>query len=268
MKAFVLLLVGILLGGAGVAAYYERGRAEDERELARAEVKAAEAAKPADAVTGDAVDAGAWPPPDMAQAPAAPPPAAPSDLATPGSIAPPMAATVPTTDPASAAQGAPPLPPPPSQALAIPVQGVSAEQLADTFTQSRGTGRSHDAIDIMAARGTPVLAVEDGRIAKLFLSKPGGITLYQFDPSERIAYYYAHLEGYAPGIAEGKLVKRGEVIGYVGSTGNANPDGPHLHFAIFALGPEKRWWQGTPVNPYPLLAAKAPAPAAVGAGSR
>jgi murein DD-endopeptidase MepM/ murein hydrolase activator NlpD len=269
MKAIVLLLIGILLGGAGVAAYYERGRAEDERELARAEVKAADAAQPADAVPGDTVDAGAWPPPGMAQAPATPPPAA-SDIATTGSIAPPMATTVPT-DPALAgadASTAPALPPPPSQALAIPVQGIAAEQLADTYTQSRGEGRSHDAIDIMAPRGTPVLAVEDGRVAKLFLSKPGGITLYQFHPSERIAYYYAHLEGYAPGVAEGKLVKRGEVIGYVGSTGNADPDGPHLHFAIFALGPEKRWWQGTPVNPYPLLAAKAPAPAAVGAGSR
>jgi murein DD-endopeptidase MepM/ murein hydrolase activator NlpD len=270
MKSIVLLLVGILLGGAGVAAYYERGRAEDERELARAEVQAADAAKPADAVSGDAVDAGAWPPPDMAQAPATPVPTPPSDLATPGSIAPPMPATVPGTDPALAgdAGALAPLGPPPSQALAIPVQGVAAEQLADTYTQSRGEGRSHDAIDIMAPRGTPVLAVEDGRIAKLFLSKPGGITLYQFDPSERIAYYYAHLEGYAPGIAEGKLVKRGDVIGYVGSTGNASPDGPHLHFAIFALGPEKRWWQGTPVNPYPLLAAKAPAPAAVAAGAR
>ena len=267
MKAILLLLVGMLLGGAAVAVYYERGRAEDERELARAEVKAADAARAAGAVPGDAVDAGAWPPPGMAQAP---PPPSPDPAAT-GSIAPPMAGTVPGTDPALAADPAasPALPPPPSQALAIPVQGIPAEQLADTYTQSRGEGRSHDAIDIMAARGTPVLAVEDGRVAKLFLSKPGGITLDQFDPSERIAYYYAHLEGYAPGIAEGKLVKRGEVIGYVGSTGNASPDGPHLHFAIFALGPEKRWWQGKPVNPYPLLAAKAPAPAAVaGGGSR
>ena len=148
------------------------------------------------------------------------------------------------------------LPPPPSQGLLVPVAGIQPAQLSDTYTQSRGGGRVHEAIDIMAPRGTPVYAVEDGRIAKLFLSQPGGITLYQFDPSERLAYYYAHLDGYAPGIAEGRTVKRGELLGYVGSTGNANPDGPHLHFAVFALGPDKKWWQGSPINPYPLLAGK------------
>ena len=105
----------------------------------------------------------------------------------------------------------------------------------------------------MAPRGTPVVAVDDGKVVKLFNSKPGGLTVYQFDPDEKLAYYYAHLDRYAPGLAEGTVVKRGDVIGYVGSTGNANPDAPHLHFAVFVLGPEKRWWQGTPINPYPLL---------------
>ena len=105
----------------------------------------------------------------------------------------------------------------------------------------------------MATRGTPVLAVADGRIVKLFDSKAGGKTLYQFDPDETVAYYYAHLEGYERGIAEGLQVRQGQVIGYVGSSGNASPDAPHLHFAIFRLGPAKLWWQGTPVNPYPLL---------------
>ena len=105
----------------------------------------------------------------------------------------------------------------------------------------------------MAARGTPVVAVEDGRVAKLFRSDAGGITIYQFDPSERYAYYYAHLQGYAPGIAEGRPLKRGDVIGQVGSTGNADPAAPHLHFAVFVLGPEKEWWKGTAINPYPLL---------------
>ena len=114
-------------------------------------------------------------------------------------------------------------------------------------------GRVHNAIDIMAPRGTPVLAVADGRIEKLFLSKPGGRTIYQFDPTEQWSYYYAHLQRYAPGLAEGDHVKRGEVIGYVGSTGNASADAPHLHFGIYRLGEEKRWWTGTPVNPYPLL---------------
>jgi murein DD-endopeptidase MepM/ murein hydrolase activator NlpD len=138
-------------------------------------------------------------------------------------------------------------------ALLIPVQGVQAAKLVDTFTQSRGAGRLHDAIDIMAARGTPVLAAADGRVVKLFNSKPGGTTVYQFDREEKLAYYYAHLDRYADGLAEGKVLKRGEVIGYVGSTGNASPDAPHLHFAVFVLGPEKHWWQGVAVNPYPLL---------------
>ena len=119
--------------------------------------------------------------------------------------------------------------------------------------QSRGTGRLHDAIDIMATRGTPVLAVADGRVAKLFDSKPGGLTVYQFDREEKLAYYYAHLDRYAAGLTEGRVLKRGEVLGYVGSTGNASPSAPHLHFAVFVLGPEKKWWQGTAVNPYPLL---------------
>lgn len=140
-----------------------------------------------------------------------------------------------------------------SGALIIPVQGVSANQLTDTFNDARGNGRVHDAIDIMAPKGTPVFAVGDGKVVKLFNSKQGGLTLYQFDSAELHAYYYAHLDSYAIGTIEGKSVRRGELIGYVGSTGNASPDGPHLHFAIFVLGPEKKWWQGTAINPFPLL---------------
>jgi murein DD-endopeptidase MepM/ murein hydrolase activator NlpD len=153
----------------------------------------------------------------------------------------------------------PPLPRPdapaalPPGGLAVPVQGVTATQLTDTFDDTRGTGRIHEALDIMAPAGTPVLAVADGPVAKLFDSKAGGLTIYQFDPTGTYAYYYAHLQGYAPGLAEGRMLRRGEVIGYVGSTGNADPAAPHLHFAIFRLGPEKRWSEGTPVNPYPLL---------------
>ena len=137
-----------------------------------------------------------------------------------------------------------------SRALTIPVQGITAPQLKDTFMQARAGGVPHDAIDIMAPRGTPVLAVDDGRIAKLFLSKAGGITLYQFNPDSRYAYYYAHLDRYVDGMTEGAPVSKGQVIGYVGSTGNASPDAPHLHFAIFKLGPERQWWQGVPLNPY------------------
>lgn len=169
-------------------------------------------------------------------------------LVLPSVIAPPAPAPAAVSAPAAAATPMPGL----SQLL-LPVQGVKPAQLVDTYTQSRGAGRSHDAIDIMAARGTPVLAVADGRVVKLFTSKPGGLTLYEFDPEQKVAYYYAHLDGYAGGLVEGSQVKRGEVIGYVGSTGNASPEAPHLHFAIFLLGPEKRWWQGTAVNPFALL---------------
>lgn len=137
--------------------------------------------------------------------------------------------------------------------LLMPVQGITTADLYDTYSDARGEGRSHDAIDIMAPTGRPVRAVADGRIAKLFASVPGGLTIYQFDGEERLAYYYAHLDRYADDLQEGATVKRGDVIGYVGATGNANKDAPHLHFAIFVLGPEKRWWQGTPVNPYPVL---------------
>lgn len=137
-----------------------------------------------------------------------------------------------------------------SRALTVPVQGISASLLSDTYSQTRAAGSPHEAIDIMAARGTPVLAVEDGLVVKLFLSKPGGITIYQFDPDNAYAYYYAHLDRYADGVVEGAALRKGQVIGYVGSTGNASPDAPHLHFAIFKLGPERQWWRGTPLNPY------------------
>jgi len=138
--------------------------------------------------------------------------------------------------------------------------GVDASQLFDTFTQSRAAGRPHEAIDIMAPRGTPVMAVADGKVEKLFLSKPGGLTVYPFDTAEKLAYYYAHLDRYAAGLAEGQALKRGELVGYVGSSGNADPAHPHLHFAIFELGPEKHWWEGRALNPYPLLAGEASAP--------
>ena len=139
-----------------------------------------------------------------------------------------------------------------SRNLLLPIASVTAAQLADTYAQSRAAGNVHEALDIMAPRGTPVLAVEDGRVAKLFVSKPGGITLYQFDHNTEYAYYYAHLDRYADGLKEGVPLRKGQVIGYVGSTGNASPDAPHLHFAIFRLGPERQWWKGTAVNPFPV----------------
>jgi len=142
--------------------------------------------------------------------------------------------------------------------LAIPVEGVRPDQLTDTYTAARAGGeRTHDAIDIMAPEGTPVVAAADGIVEKLFYSDGGGgITVYVRSPDKRWTYYYAHLQGYAPGLAEGQRVKRGQMIGRVGSTGNANPAGPHLHFAINRMQPGERWWQGNPINPYPLLAGK------------
>lgn len=148
-----------------------------------------------------------------------------------------------------------PVPAAPALSLIIPVEGITPAQLSDTFTDARGEGRLHDAIDIMAPTGTPVRAVADGRIAKLFNSKAGGLTLYQFDATDTVAFYYAHLDRYADGVAEGQVLRQGDLVGYVGYTGNASPDGPHLHFAIMVLGPEKKWWQGAAINPYPYLRA-------------
>ena len=145
--------------------------------------------------------------------------------------------------------------------LAVPVAGVKAAQLLDTYKQARAGGaRVHDAIDIMADEGTPVVAAAPGRLEKLFFSKGGGgLTAYVRSPDQRYMFYYAHLRDYAPGLKEGQAVKQGDPIGTVGHTGNASPAGPHLHFAINRMAPGEKWYNGTPVNPYPLLAGKQPA---------
>ena len=137
--------------------------------------------------------------------------------------------------------------------LTMPIEGVKPSDLLDTFNQSRGNGKRHEATDIMAPRGTPVHAIEDGSIRKLFLSKAGGITIYEFDPESIYCFYYAHLDHYAAGLHEGQQVKKGDIIGYVGSTGDASEAAPHLHFAIVKLGPGKEWWKGTAINAYPIL---------------
>jgi murein DD-endopeptidase MepM/ murein hydrolase activator NlpD len=171
-------------------------------------------------------------------------------------------ATTTRTHPASVREPVSPVPPVPvspteagavvalrARDLKIPVEGVDRKDLRNTFAEARGS-RTHEALDILAPRGREVRAVEDGRIQKLFTSKAGGLTIYEFDTTETFAYYYAHLDRYADGLLEGQMVRRGDVIGYVGSTGNASPDAPHLHFAIFRLGPERQWWKGDPINPY------------------
>jgi murein DD-endopeptidase MepM/ murein hydrolase activator NlpD len=136
--------------------------------------------------------------------------------------------------------------------LLFPVIGVETRRLTDTFAETRGGNRPHEALDVIAPRGSSVVAVDDGHIAKLFASDRGGLTIYQFDPTQTFSYYYAHLDRYAPGLLEGQPVRKGDKIGEVGSTGNARSDAPHLHFTIFRLGPERRWWEGTPINPFTL----------------
>jgi murein DD-endopeptidase MepM/ murein hydrolase activator NlpD len=144
--------------------------------------------------------------------------------------------------------------PAPTLRLAMPVAGVDAKALTDQFAEARGGGsRKHEAIDILAPRGTPVLAVAEGNVAKLFDSKQGGLTVYQFDNTQQYAFYYAHLDHYAPGLKEGTLLRKGDTLGYVGTTGDAPKDTPHLHFAVFRLGPEKQWWKGEALNPLPML---------------
>lgn len=225
MSKAALLFLAIVLVGANVAIYHfgrERGAASP----------VVVAQSPSAVVATNA----ASPAPAPVQQPAASAPTAPAT--TDARATPPVA-----TAPIAAGEGA----------LTIPVQGVTSAQLRDTFSEARSEGRVHEALDIMAPRGTPVLAVADGTVEKLFTSVPGGLTIYQFEPTGRYAYYYAHLDRYADGLQEKQAIRRGEVIGYVGSTGNADPSAPHLHFAIFELGPERQWWKGTAINPYPVF---------------
>lgn len=137
--------------------------------------------------------------------------------------------------------------------LIVPVVGVKPEQLLDTFADARSEGRVHDAIDIPAAAGTPVVAAADGEVVKLFQSDRGGITIYQLSADRKLILYYAHLQRYADGLMAGKVVRQGEVIAYVGDTGNAGAGNFHLHFSIAIVADPKRYWEGTNINPYPLL---------------
>lgn len=141
-----------------------------------------------------------------------------------------------------------------TRALMVPVQGVRAERVQDTFGDARGSTRRHNALDIMAPRGTPVLAADDGRVLRMHRNSLGGITIYALDPESRFVYYYAHLDRYREGLVEGAPLAKGEVIGYVGTTGNAPPNMPHLHFQVMRLTTERRYWDGVPVNPKPYFA--------------
>jgi len=142
--------------------------------------------------------------------------------------------------------------------LAIPVAGITATDLSDTFTDERGAGGQddhvHEALDIMAPAGTPVIAAAPGRVERLFASRAGGNTVYVRSPDGRVLHYYAHLQNYAPGLVEGQQVTAGQPLGTVGASGNADPGAPHLHFAILRTTPDAEWWEpARAVNPYPLL---------------
>jgi peptidoglycan LD-endopeptidase LytH len=158
---------------------------------------------------------------------------------------------------AACAGNPPPAPGPPGAAgigrLVIPVAGVDSHELRDSYHEPRSGGRQHRAIDIAAPRGTPVYAAADGTILRLHQGNLGGISIYQLDADGRTRYYYAHLFRYARGLREGQRVRRGEVIGYVGDTGNAGRGNYHLHFSVAILDDPRRWWEGTNLNPYPLL---------------
>lgn len=223
LRILLVFLAGLLLGANLV--YFVMHRALPHGSTTPASVPSATASTP----TGMA-------PIGTASTPA------PVAIAATGTIPAPADTTAPADDPVIGPTG-----------LLLPVAGVRAGQLVDTYSDARSENRVHDAIDIMAPRGTPVLAASDGTVAKLFTSKLGGLTIYEFDPTSTWVYYYAHLDRYADGLAEGQPLRRGDVIGHVGSSGNASPDAPHLHFEVSRLGPEKHWWQATPVNPYPLL---------------
>ena len=169
------------------------------------------------------------------------PPSAPIAIGTP---LPPSESPTPTPEPANFVG---------RLNLIIPVAGVRPDQLLDTYSDARSEGRTHDAIDIPAAAETPVLAAADGKIIKLFQSERGGTTIYQLSANQEMIFYYAHLSHYAEGLAEGNLVKQGEVIAYVGDTGNAGAGNYHLHFSIALVTDPKRYWEGANINPYPLL---------------
>lgn len=164
----------------------------------------------------------------------------------------------------AAASGLPTLAAAPADATAVahlnsllfPVAGGDSARLADSFDEPRDGGeRTHRAIDIMAPKGTPVLAVADGRILRLANTAKGGISIYAADLEEQYVYYYAHLDHYHPNIYTGRPLLRGDTLGYVGTTGNAPKNLPHLHFQLMRMPSDRKYWNGEPINPYPLLRA-------------
>ena len=260
MKTVAGFVVGFLMGAAA-ALFFERGREGIAPPPRTAEAVTAPSGPPVASVSPAGVSvapapsapdaAAAWPTPPAGELTWPSPSAVPGDstdhLMDPKAFAPPpdlKPVEQPDVSDFSRLR---------SRGLRLPVEGFEVARLRDNFAEKRGA-RVHEAIDLLAPRGTPVLAVDDGVVKKLFRSAAGGLTVYQYDPGETYCYYYAHLDRYAEGLAEGKLLKKGDRVGYVGTTGNAPPGTPHLHFTIYKLPADKKWWQGTPINPYPLWA--------------
>ena len=258
MKALVVFAVGFVAGAAAAYALLGRGTAAPPPRVAEAvsvpTAAPTDAAPPAAASVAPATASDkAWPPPPSSEpaltwpSPSAVPGDSTDHLMDPNAFAPPPDLKAPERPDVSDFSRLR------SRALRLPVEGLDIRRLRDNFAEKRGA-RVHEAIDILAPRGTPVVAVDDGVVKKLFTSAAGGLTVYQYDPGETYSYYYAHLDRYAEGLAEGKPLKKGDRVGYVGTTGNAPPGTPHLHFTIYKLPPDKKWWEGTPINPYPLWA--------------
>ncbi|HZG53533.1 MAG TPA: M23 family metallopeptidase [Pyrinomonadaceae bacterium] len=244
-RARVLLLSASILLGLTAFVWYLSSKPRSTPVTPISQLPAA-TGEPSPPSNGDAAAAVANAAPSLAPTPDASPSAqgaSPSMTPSPPAHTAPPAPTV-QADAGATSSGA---------SLTIPVAGVRPEQLQDTYTQSRSEGRTHNAIDIMAARNTPVVAAADGRVIKLFQSERGGITLYQLGTDNRTVYYYAHLERYADGLAENRFMRRGELLGYVGDSGNAGRDNCHLHFSIWLVTDPKRFWDGENLNPYPLL---------------
>jgi murein DD-endopeptidase MepM/ murein hydrolase activator NlpD len=248
MKAVVVFAVGFVAGVA--TAYVLLGHGRDMKAIPPRAVEPATAAS-GPLLAGVTPAASLAPSPDAVAAWPTPPAGELAPLTWPSPSAVPGDSTDQLMDPRAFAPP-PDLKPPElpdvsdlsrlrSRGLRLPVEGFDLASLHDNFAERRGA-RVHEAIDLLAPRGTPVVAVDDG------------LTVYQFDPGETYCYYYAHLDRYAEGLAEGKSLKKGDRVGYVGTTGNAPQGTPHLHFTIYKLGADKRWWEGTPINPYPLWA--------------
>ena len=246
MKTVAVFVVGFVAGIAVAWTLLGRGLATPPRVVESVRVPSASAAPVPSAPT----EVAAFPTPPAGELIWPSPSAIPGDstdhLMDPKAFAPPPDLNLPEPDVSDFSRLR-------SRGLRLPVEGFDVRVLRDNFAERRGA-RVHEAIDLLAPRGTPVLAVDDGVVRKLFTSVPGGLTVYQYDPSETYCYYYAHLDRYADGLVEGKVLKKGDRVGYVGTTGNAPPGTPHLHFTVYKLPADKKWWEGTPINPYPLWA--------------